>query len=195
LLLNLSEDSIGIRFSGGASFWSDWYFDNESRLTRYFTDFGIKEPNSIQNIIIHTYWRKLNNIPVRFEEELQKWKNIEFLEEEAYKRKFQLDSINGIYIPKNIKECFLELDKLLSKEDIKKIKQLKDKSKTIAYHHGLGTWIRNNWGLWGGSRFQKYMEDRVEDQPDGWSGTILEFYWEWLNGINANWERFDKNAK
>lgn len=106
--------------------------------------------------------------------------------------KFQSYIINGVYIPENIKECFLELDKLLPKEEIKKIKELNSKSETIQYHRNIGMWIRNNWRLWGGSRLQLYMYDRINDEPDGMSAKILEFYWEWLNGINENWEKFDE---
>jgi len=195
LLSTISEDSIEDNFKGTSAFWFKWYFQEASRLTKYFNDLGIMYAKNMQDIILHTYYRRLHNIDIRFDEEIEKYKKIESREEEEYQKKFQLDSINGVYIPKNIKECFLELDKLLSKEDIKKIKELKNKSETIEYHHSIGLWIRNNWGLWGGSRFQLYMHDRMKDEPDGMSAMILEFYWEWLNGENRNWEKFDKKSK
>jgi hypothetical protein len=92
-------------------------------------------------------------------------------------------------------DCFLQLDKVLSQNDIDNIKSLKGKEETIMYHHGLGTWIRNNWGLWGGSRLQQYMHGRTNDEPDGMSALILEYYWEWLHGINNNWEEFNNKIK
>ena len=119
-------------------------------------------------------------------------------QDEEYQKRIQSDSIDGVYIPKNIEECFLELNKLLSEEEIKQFKELKSKDETIDYHFGLGMWIRNNWGLWGGSRIQLYMKDRMDRfivEPDDMSGMILEFYWEWLNGKNKNWEKFDKKRK
>jgi len=195
LLLTISENDIKKKFKNAPDFWHNWYFYEASRLTRYFNALGIMYQKSMQDIILHTFYRKIHDIPIKFKEEVAKYKKIEAQENEEYLKKFLLDSINGVYIPKSIKECFMELDKLLPKEDIQKIKELKNKSGTIEYHHGLGTWIRNNWGLWGGSRFQKYMEDRVKDEPDGMSAMILEFYWEWLNGINDNWEKFDRNTK
>ncbi|MDP4210791.1 MAG: hypothetical protein Q8928_18430 [Bacteroidota bacterium] len=195
LLLIISEDSIESQFKGTADFWHNWYFHETSRLTKYFNDLGIMYAKNMQDIILHTYYRRLHESPIRFKEELAKYKDIEAREEKEYQNKFQLDSINGVYIPKNIKECFLQLDKLLTKEDIKQIKSLKSKSETLEYHHSLGMWIRNNWGLWGGSRFQLYMHDRMNDEPDGMSAKVLEFYWEWLNGINENWDKFDKKIK
>lgn len=195
LLLIIPEDSIEENFNGTADFWHNWYFHKASRLTKYFNDLGIMYAKNMQDIILHTYYRKLHDSPIRFDEELAKYKDFEAREAKEYLNKFQLDSINGIYIPKDIKDCFLQLDKLLSKEDISKIENLKSKNETIEYHHSLGMWIRNNWGLWGGSRFQLYMHSRTNDEPDGMSALILEYYWEWLHGINRNWEEFDKKAK
>jgi hypothetical protein len=116
-------------------------------------------------------------------------------EDEEYQKKIKSDSLDGVYIPKNIEECFLELNKLLSEEEIKQFKELKSKDEAFNYHFSIGMWMRNNWGFWGGSRFQLYMKDRMDEifvEPDDMSGMILEFYWEWLNGKNKNWEKFDK---
>ena len=55
-----------------------------------------------------------------------------------------------------------------------------DKKETIKLHMSLGMWIRNNWGLWGGSRLQKYLFD-ISDHPDGMSSIILEYYYDWLH--------------
>ncbi len=100
------------------------------------------------------------------------------------------DSIDGIYIPKNIKDCFLDLDRTLLTKDIETIKNLKDRNETIMYHHGFGTWLRNNWGLWGGSRLQTYFIERGVRHPDSMSSKILEFYYDWLNNEHKGWEAF-----
>lgn len=110
---------------------------------------------------------------------------------EAYKKRIVADSINGLYIPKNLEECFLELDKLLKPKDIKTFKNIKDRSETIDYHHGFGTWLRNNWGLWGGSRLQQYFFKKGLNHPDDMSMVILEFYYDWLNGQHEKWKEFE----
>lgn len=112
-------------------------------------------------------------------------------EEEAYKQRLVADSINGLYIPKNIEECFIQLNKLLKTKDIETIKNLKNRSETIMYHHGFGTWLRNNWGLWGGSRLQQYLLGKGLNHPDDMSATILEYYYDWLHGQNEDWKKFD----
>lgn len=112
-------------------------------------------------------------------------------EREAYKNRIVADSINGLYIPKNLEECFLELNKLLKPKDIETIKNLKSKDELSLYHFGLGMWLRNNWGLWGGSRLQQYFFKKGIDHPDNMSGVILSYYYDWLNGQHEDWKNFE----
>ena len=95
-------------------------------------------------------------------------------------------------IPKDIKDCFITLDAMLSKADIDSIKALPNREATIRYHLGFGMWLRNNWGLWGGSRLQNYFLQRNIKHPDSMSGLILVYYYDWLNGKNEEWIKFDK---
>lgn len=114
---------------------------------------------------------------------------------EKYIKRTLADSLNGHYIPKNIEECFVELNKILKTETVDGIKKLKSRDETSNYHMGLGLWLRNNWGLWGGSRLQIYLTNKGLNQPDDMSGLILEYYYDWLNGINQGWQEFDKKVK
>ena len=134
-------------------------------------------------------WIALMN---KSKKEAKREKQQEIIEErEANKSRIVADSINGLYIPKNLEECFLELDKLLKTKDIEAIKNLKYRSETILYHHGFGTWLRNNWGLWGGSRLQQYLISKGLSHPDNMSATILEFYYDWLNEQHEKWKEFE----
>jgi hypothetical protein len=134
-------------------------------------------------------WIALMN---KSKKEAKREKQQEIIEErETYKNRIVADSINGLYIPKNLEECFLELNKLLKPKEIEAIKNLKDRNETILYHHGFGTWLRNNWGLWGGSRLQKYLIGKRLTDPDSMSSTILEFYYDWLNGQHEKWKEFE----
>lgn len=134
-------------------------------------------------------WIKLMNKNRRV---AKKERQIELQQERiAYQKRLVADSINGLYIPKNIEECFIELDKLLKPKDIETIKALNSRDETILYHHGFGTWIRNNWGLWGGSRLQQYLIKKGLRHPDDMSAKILEFYYDWLNNQNEAWKQFD----
>lgn len=103
------------------------------------------------------------------------------IKQECYIKRMESDSINGIYIPQNLEECFLELDKILKPKDISNFKNLKEEKDVSLYHHGLGTWLRNNWYLWGGSRLSKYFNNLGIYHPDDISSIILVSYYRYLN--------------
>jgi hypothetical protein len=86
----------------------------------------------------------------------------------------------GLYIPENLEDCFGELGKMLQPELIEEMKSGTEDD-MITYHHGLGTWLRNNWGLWSGSRLAKYFNGLGIKHPDDMSGVILDSFWRHLN--------------
>lgn len=88
--------------------------------------------------------------------------------------------ISRIYIPKDLDDCFKELKKRLSPELIEEMKTGTENDMN-KYHHGLGMWMRNNWGLWSNSRLKKYFNDLGIRHPDDMSGIILTSFWRYLN--------------
>lgn len=113
-------------------------------------------------------------------------------EREAYLKKLTQDSINGFYIPQNLGECFVQLDTLLKQKDREEMKELPHRDDMIEYHPGLGTYLRNNWGLWRSSRLQKYFLERGIYHPDSMSRIILDYYYDWLNGKKETWKVWEK---
>lgn len=87
-----------------------------------------------------------------------------------------------IYIPKNIYDCLAELKKMLPPDVIAEIKGLKSEKEMVQYHFDLGRWIRNFWGLWGGSRLSHYFKDQGMNHPDDMSSLVLVVLWRDLNG-------------
>jgi Domain of unknown function (DUF6794) len=134
------------------------------------------------------FFRKRNIQIARAEKQQEKLKQRKELE-----TRLTLDTINGVYIPKDLDECFSELDKLLPEVDRGEMQALPKREDMIQYHMGLGMWIRNNWGLWGGSRLQKYFNEKGLTHPDNMSGLLLNFYYDWLHGQNDNWKAWEKN--
>jgi hypothetical protein len=88
----------------------------------------------------------------------------------------------NIYIPKDINDCFVELKRMLPPEFIREIKESSERY-LIQYHMGLGRWIRNNWGLWGGSRLKDYFVELGFRHPDDISSAIVDSFWRHLNGM------------
>ena len=98
--------------------------------------------------------------------------------------KYDLTTHNEeIYIPKNLDDAFDQLDQLLSSENIYTLKALQSEDDLARYHFGLGLWMRNNWGLWRGSRLTKHFNDLGIYHPDDMSAIILVSYWRRLNNL------------
>jgi len=85
-----------------------------------------------------------------------------------------------VYVPKDLDDCFVELKKMLPARLIKKIKS-KEEFHISEYHLSLGMWIRNNWGLWRGSRLKSYFESKGIHHPDDMSSIILISFHRHLN--------------
>ncbi len=103
--------------------------------------------------------------------------------QEKYRISPTLDasSESGIYIPKNLDECMVELSRALHPDFLEEIKSGSE-ADMILHHFGLGLWIRNNWVFCSESRLYKYyfVELGVTD-PDSVSGIILDSFWRHLN--------------
>lgn len=100
------------------------------------------------------------------------------------KIKYDLSTeIDGVYIPVDLEDSFVQLDQLLSPEDIDTLKSKQSEDDLYVYHFGLGLWMRNNWGLWRGSRLNKYFNELGIFHPDDISGIILDSYWRRLNNL------------
>lgn len=80
------------------------------------------------------------------------------------------------YIPKNLEDAHQELEKLLDQNEINRIKNNPEDFMS-RYHHGLGTWMRNNWGLWKGSRLKDYFNSIGVQLADDMSSIILDSFW------------------
>jgi len=96
----------------------------------------------------------------------------------------QQDTLDGVYIPKDIDDCMKALDHILSDEQKDRFR----KQDPIEQHFGLGLYIRNNWGLWSSSRLKIYMESFGLVHPDDMSAIILECYHAHLRGKPVNFE-------
>jgi hypothetical protein len=87
-------------------------------------------------------------------------------------------SSTGIYIPIDIEDAIAELDKALS-DGLKA--ELKTAANLLDYHFTLGGWLRQNWGLWLGSRLAQHFRELNVINPDLMSIFILQAYQEHLN--------------
>jgi hypothetical protein len=90
--------------------------------------------------------------------------------------------IDGVYIPKNLVDAILEIDKFYSDSLKTEIKILDENNYVGDYHFGTGLWIRNNWNLWKGSRLSRFFNRNGIKHPDDMSSIVLVSYHRKLTG-------------
>lgn len=166
------------------------WFDDTSRFTTYFKNFGITDWIEKEDLTLLAYHRKLNQKPFDLQSEvnklLAKKDSIRLAHEIEYKKNIIADSIEGVFIPTDLISSFKQLDKILNDSLKHEIKSKQSSFEMAEYHMGLGRWLRNNWGLWSGSRLQLYFKNYQINHPDNMSGIILTGYQKYLNGIDFN---------
>jgi hypothetical protein len=83
------------------------------------------------------------------------------------------------HIPPDLDGALLELDQIMGRKGRAEVMRIKEKG-MIEYHHGLGTWLRNNW-LRGESPLKEYFRQLGIHHRDDMSGIILDSYWRKLH--------------
>jgi hypothetical protein len=195
---NYPEDSIydHDEFRDATDFFHAWKLYDGSKLTKYFNKLGLTGSHEIYETILISYHRHLNNEPLKLDEQIAKYQAKQKADYEAYIERTKKDTLNGLYIPKNIDECIVEFDKVYEEKSKQTFKdQDEQKAVSMAYGFGPGLWIRNNWGLWGGSRLQKYFIDLNVSDPEAMSWIILTSYHRSINGKSVDFEEQIKKRK
>lgn len=157
--------------------------DNKrSRIKKYLTSKGIEYYWNQQDIILIAFKQYLLGEELDEDDIIEPFKEEEdeLREEKAFNS--TADSIDGSYIPKNLDDCFKQLDVLLPDSLKTKFKGLSEDEFRSNVHFGLGKNIRNTWRLWRWSRLAKYFNKKGIDHADDMSGIILKSYHRHLTG-------------
>ena len=80
-------------------------------------------------------------------------------------------------VPATLAEAHAALERMLSPDELAKIDAMASEDDMIQYHMGLGTGLRNSWGLWQGSALAKHMQELGFPHPDAMSGVIMGTFW------------------
>ncbi|GHV36570.1 hypothetical protein FACS1894178_7940 [Bacteroidia bacterium] len=170
----------------------EWFENDSTRLAYYFNQLSITSQDFGERefLTVLSYHKFINNQPFDITFESKKFTNRrdsiqrerEYQKEERYKVNIIANSIDGVFIPTDLNSCFIELNRLLNDTIKQEIRNNENSFELVGqYHMGLGRWMRNAWGLWGGSRLQVYFHDRKIFHPDEISSIILESYAKYLN--------------
>jgi len=132
-------------------------------------------------VILFAFNQYLKKGKIKEKEILKKYIDFQKVLDEKEKVRYLTDSINKVYIPKNIEDSFSQINSFWADSTRLKMKNLTEDEFSSRLHLGFGMWIRNNWQLWGGSRLSKYFNDLGIHHPDDMSGIILDSYHRYLN--------------
>jgi len=102
--------------------------------------------------------------------------------EQEYLENTKKDSIDGVYIPTDLNDCFKQIDGFWADSIKTQVRKMTEDEFTTNAHFGFGLWMRNNWRLWGGSRLSKYFNDLGVFHPDDMSSITLTSYHRCLLG-------------
>jgi hypothetical protein len=79
-------------------------------------------------------------------------------EVEPYHVRIKKSYINGVYIPKDLKEVLAELDKKMDTQAIEAFKSYTESEAEQKSYFGFGRWLSVNWGLEEGSRLSHHLQ-------------------------------------
>ena len=103
-----------------------------------------------------------------------------------YQSNIKKTRLNGVYIPKDLDDAFIELDRLSPPESLAKIKSANENLVAKKLHFGLGRWMAVNWNFDEGSRFSHYLKGLGLYYSDDMIDFMLVSYHRYLNKKNQD---------
>lgn len=102
--------------------------------------------------------------------------------ERQYQERIKKDRIGGVYIPRNLDDVLVQLNKLTSEEARQKFKAIPEESVCKVMHNRLGQWMIANWSFYEGSRLSNYLRSAGVTYPDDMADFLILAYHRHLNG-------------
>lgn len=93
-----------------------------------------------------------------------------------YRWRITQEKLGGVYIPKDLYDCFKQLDKLMDADVKAKFLAFKDEEVDGRCHLNIGQWIGFKWELADGSRLSAYFNKMGVPHPDYMISIILVSY-------------------
>jgi len=127
--------------------------------------------------------------------------------EKLYKSNIRKSRIKGVYIPKDLNDALLQLEKLSDKEGLLKFKLAPEENIDRKLHFGLGRWMIYNWNFYYGSRLEHYLKQMGLMHPDDMADFLIISFHRYLNKKPLNskeliqkfrkkrWEKLNKKFK
>ncbi len=110
-----------------------------------------------------------------------------------YNRRIKKETINDIYIPKDLTDAFKELNRLTDKAARTKLIQVDEDTVAYKTYFSLQRWIVVNWGFHGGSRLSHWLKTEIGvSHPEDQAQFIVRTWHRSLNKKELNIEELVK---
>ncbi|NRA52230.1 MAG: hypothetical protein HRU12_24130 [Phaeodactylibacter sp.] len=93
--------------------------------------------------------------------------------DKAYARRIQQEYLYGTYIPKDLSDAIVQLNKLADRGSLQKFRMAPEEEAVRKLHFSLGRWIILNWGFYEGSRLSHALKDMGLHHPDDMARLII----------------------
>lgn len=106
--------------------------------------------------------------------------------EKEYQKRIKKNKLFGVYIPKDLADAFVQLNKLIDKSSQAKFKSMSEADAAKKLHFSFGRWIIHNWGFYGGSRYSHYIKSLSIHHPEEMAAFTIIMYHRFLNKRKLN---------
>ena len=101
--------------------------------------------------------------------------------EKQYQKRIKQSYLNGVYIPKDLADAFVQFNKLIEKPSQEKFKVVPEKIAAEKLFFSFGRWISYNYGFREGSRFSVYLNGLGLHHPEDMVNFVMIAYHRNLN--------------
>ena len=101
--------------------------------------------------------------------------------EKKYNRNIQKEYLHRVYIPKDLADAFVQLNRRIDSESKAKFKEAPEEVIADKLFFSLGRWIIHNWNFYGGSRFSHYIKNLGIHHPEDMARFVIIAYHRNLN--------------
>jgi hypothetical protein len=106
------------------------------------------------------------------------------------------DTLNGIYIPVDLNDCFKHIDSIISKRDLESIKNFEYCKESDFRYIGLSIWIKDNWIIGPGTtRLSSYFNKKGIKNEDEMTSIVVDSYYKYLRNENVNERKIFRKIK
>lgn len=98
-----------------------------------------------------------------------------------YEWRVKQEYLLDVYIPKDLGDAFIQLNKLIDPESKAVFKGLAEEEASHKLHFSFGRWIMVNWGFYEGSRLSHLIKEMGISYPDDMAQFLIICYHRFLN--------------